>query len=161
MPKIKTIILIPLLLSLFVKAIDFKEIKLIEALDLETFRYGSIAYDKQKTIITYKDGKIITKVDHTLTVHNQKNELLTTIDLRKKPQIALYFRLTKALFSKNFDTLKDNFDIKKQNLKYHFIPKGDTAQVVEGIELLLKSDGSVVYFVIDFSNRDSIKIETL
>jgi hypothetical protein len=155
------ILFIPLLLSLFLHAIDFKEIKLIEALDLETFRYGSISYDKEKTIINYKDGKIITKVDHALTVHNQKHELLTTIDLRKKPQIALYFRLTKALLSKNFDTLKDNFDIKKQSLKYHFIPKGDTAKVVEGIELLVKSDGSVVYFVIDFVNRDSIKIETL
>ena len=155
------IILIPLLLSLFLHAIDFKEIKLIEALDLETFRYGSISYDKQKIIIRYKDGKIITKINHTLTVHNQKNELLTTIDLHKKPQIALYFRLTKALFSKNFDTLKDNFEIKKQNLKYHFIPKGDTAQVVKGIELLVKADGSVVYLVIDFKNKDSIKIETL
>jgi hypothetical protein len=155
------ILFIPLILSLFLHAIDFKEIKLIEALDLETFRYGSISYDKQKTIITYKDGKIITKLDNTLTVHNKKNELLTTIDLRKKPQVALYFRLTKALFSKNFDTLKDNFDIKKQNLKYHFIPKGDTAQVVEGIELLRKADGSVNYFIIDFKNRASIKIETL
>ena len=156
----KTISLL-LLLSLFIHAIEFKEIKLIEALDLETFRYGSISYDKEKTIITYKDGKIITKVDNTLTVHNQKHELLTTIDLSKKPKMALYFRLTKALFSKNFDILRDNFEIRKEDLKYYFIPKGNTSQVVKSIELLVKLDGSVVYFIIDFSNKDSIKIETL
>lgn len=156
----KKIILL-LLLSLSLKAIDFKETKFIEAFELETYRYGTVTYELQKTIIGYKDGKTITKVGNTLTVHNEENELLTTIDLLKKPQISLYFRLTKALFSKNFDALKDNFDIKKQNLKYLFTPKGDTAQVVNGIELLLKPDGSVVFFIIDFTNKDNIKIETL
>jgi len=157
----KHIPLIIFLLTLHLNAINFKETKLFEAFELETYRYGSIYYDNNKTIIHYKDGKTITKVDHMLTVVNKKNELLTTIDLLKKPDIALYFKLTKALFSKNFDSLKENFTIKKQNLKYTFLPKGDTAYVVKSIDLLLKKDGSVVYFFIDFTNRDSIKIETL
>jgi len=157
----KQILLALLILSTFTKAIAFKEIKLIEALGLETFRYGEINYDKQKTIIKYKDGKTITKLGNTLTVHNKTGKLLTTINLLKKPQILLYFTLTKALFSKKFNLLKENFNIKKQNLKYIFTPKGDTAQIVNGIELLLKKDGSVVYFIIDFTNKDNIKIETL
>jgi len=68
----KQITLIILLLSLHLNAIDFKEIKLIEALELETYRYGKVHYDNNKTIIQYKDGKTITKIDNTLTVHNQK-----------------------------------------------------------------------------------------
>jgi len=155
----KIILFLTLILSL--RAIEFKETKFIEAFELETYRYGTVQYSTKKTVIQYKDGKTITKTGDEVTVHNQKGTLLASINLLKKPQMRLYFELTQALFSKKFDTLKKNFMITKQHLKYIFQPKGDTAHIINGIELRLNSDGSVVYFIIDFKNKDNIKIETL
>ncbi len=138
---------------------NFKETKFVEALELYTYRDGNISYDGTKTIVKYRDGKTITKIDNNLTVRNDKNELLTTIDLNKRPEVALYFRLSKALFSKNFDSLKENFEVEKKEKKYEFIPKDDTKEVISNIELSLKTDKSVDFFVINFTNRDTIKIE--
>lgn len=157
----KKIALILLFYTMLIEAKtqDFKETKFVEALELYTYRDANISYDGTKTIVKYRDGKTITKVDNNLTVHNDKNELLTTIDLTKKLEIALYFRLTKALFSKNFDSLKENFEIEQKDKKYKFIPIDDTKEVVLDIELSLDEDDSVEFFIINFTNKDSITIE--
>jgi len=155
------LILIFFSFSLYAYALQFKETKYIEAFELESHRYGSVSYENNQTIIHYKDGKIITKNGHVLTVENKKHTLLDTIDLRDKPQIALYFTLTQALFSKRFALLEDNFNIKQEKQIYYFLPKGSTAYIVNKIELHLKQDGSVLYFVIDFKNKDNIKIEII
>ncbi len=151
--------LILYIISLNAQTQNFKETKFVEALELYTYRDGNISYDGRETIVKYRDGKTITKIDNNLSVRDEKNELLTTIDLNKKPEIALYFRLSKALFSKNFDNLKENFDVEKNGKKYEFKPKDDTKEVISNIELSLKEDDSVDFFVINFTNRDHIKIE--
>ena len=147
-------------ISIYAQTVNFRENKYIEALELYTYRDGNVSYNKEKTVVKYKDGKTITKVGNTLTIHNEENELLTTIDLNKKPEVALLFRLNKALFLKNFKSLEENFLIKKlQNKRYRFEPKENMKKAVTGIELLLKTDGSIDYFTIDFKNRDTIKVE--
>jgi hypothetical protein len=154
------LILSTILISIYAQTVNFKETKYVEALELYTYRDGNVSYDETKTIVRYQDGKTITKIDSNLTVHNQKNELLTTIDLNKKPEVALYFSLTKALFSKDFDGLKESFEIKKlKDKQYHFLPKGDTKRVVSRIELVLNQDDSINFFTIGFTNKDTIKIE--
>lgn len=159
MNKIIFVLLISTLV-MFATTVNFREIKLIEALKLETYRDGNISYDKTKTVIKYKDGKTITKVGNGLTVHNAKNELLTTMDLTKKPELSMYFYLTKALFLKDFKILEENFEIiKLSNKKYKFKPKGETKNVVSGIELSLKENSFVEFFIIKFKNKDSLKIE--
>ena len=153
--------ILPLLMvSLLSQTVNFKETKYVEALQLYTYRDGNVTYSDKSTVVRYADGKVITKRDNNLTVQNDKGELLTTINLNEKPDVALYFQLTKALFSKNFESLKDNFDIEKSKNKYRFIPKGDTKKVIKDIELYLNSDESIKYFVINFTNMDTIKIET-
>lgn len=147
------------IISLHAQTQNFKETKFVEALELYTYRDGNISYDGTKTVVRYRDGKIITKVDSNLTVRNDKNEILTTIDLNKRVEVALYFRLSKALFSKNFNTLKENFDIEQKDKEYRFSPKDDTKEVISDIELSLKADNSVDFFIINFTNRDTIKIE--
>ncbi|MCK4440512.1 MAG: hypothetical protein KAU90_00805 [Sulfurovaceae bacterium] len=148
------------ILSLYSGTVSFKETKFVEALQLYTYRDGNVSYSDTKTIVKYKDGKTITKRDNNLSVKDNKGKLLTTIDLNKKPEIALYFQLTKALFSKDFDSLKDNFNITKSKNKYTFIPKDDMKKVIKDIALSLNKDESVKFFIINFSNMDSIKIET-
>jgi hypothetical protein len=147
------------IISLYAQTLNFKETKFVEALELYTYRDGNISYDDTKTIVKYRDGKTITKVESTLTVHNDENELLTTIDLNKKPEVALYFRLSKALFTKKFESLKENFKIEEKDKKYQFEPIDDTKEVVSSIELSLNADESVDFFIINFTNRDTIKIE--
>ena len=149
-----------LIISIQAQTVNFKETKYVEALQLYTYRDGNVTYNDNKTIVRYKDGKTITKRDNNLTVQNNKGELLTTINLNQKPQVALYFQLTKALFSKNFDNLKDNFKIQKSKNSYEFTPKGDTQKVIKNIELSLNNDESIKYFIINFTNMDTIKIET-
>lgn len=146
---------------LYAQPIHFKEIKLIEALELETFREGSINYDEEKIIIRYKKGKIITKIDNILTVHSQTNELLDTIDLNKHANIAIYFRLIKSLFFKDFKTLEKDFKITKVDKRNSiFIPHTDTKNIVDKIELSLNDDGRIKLFSIYFKNKDTIRIET-
>ena len=143
------------------QTIHFKEIKLIEALELETYREGSINYDEEKIIIRYENGKIITKIDNTLTVHSHNNELLDTIDLNTQPKIAIYFRLTKALFFKDFKRLEKDFKITKMDkTNYIFVPHKDTKNIVDKIELSLSDDELIKFFTIYFKNRDTIRIET-
>jgi hypothetical protein len=147
---------------MYAQRVDFKETKFVEALELYTYRHGSVTYDNSKTVVKYKDGKTIIKRDNNLTVYNSNNEFLTSIDLNTRADISLYFRLTKALFLKNFSSLEDNFNIKKlPNKKYQFMPKGDTKKVIESIELYLKEDDSIKYFIINFTNGDHIEIKTL
>ena len=146
---------------LFAESVAFHEGKYVEALDLYTYRDGNISYDENKTVIHYKDGKVITKSDNTLTVHNKKQELLTTIDLLTKPDIALYFSLTKALFTKDFKSLEENFVVEKKSKQaYVFTPKGDIEKIMQKIELHLKEDEEIEFFVLKFSNGDKVKIET-
>ena len=79
----------------------------------------------------------------------------------KRLDISLYFRLTKALFSKDFESLKGNFEIKElKDKKYLFLPKDETKEVIKDIKLSLKSDDTPKEFTIDFENGDIIKIET-
>ena len=155
------ILIVTLTLFLFSQTVNFKETKYVDALQLYTYRDGNVTYNNNKTIVKYKDGKIITKIDNILTVHNDEGELLTTIKLSQKPELALYFKLTKALFSKNFDSLKDNFNIKepKEN-EYEFIPKGDIKKAISNIKLSLKEDKTTKSFIINFENMDKVTIET-
>jgi len=155
------ILIVTSTLFLFSQTVNFKETKYVDALQLYTYRDGNVTYNNNKTIVKYKDGKIITKIDNILTVHNDEGELLTTIKLSQKPELALYFKLTKALFSKNFDSLKDNFNIKepKEN-EYEFIPKGDIKKAISNIKLSLKEDKTTKSFIINFENMDKVTIET-
>ena len=147
-------------LALFAQTVEFKEGKFVEALELFTYRDGNVTYDENKTTVAYKDGKTIVKINNTVTVHNEKKELLTTINLLEKPEVGLYFSLTKALFQKDFEQLKENFEIEKlKHKKYIFTPKGDTKKVIDELELQLKEDDTVETFLLDFSNGDKIKIE--
>ena len=146
---------------LFSDTVNFKEGKYVEALDIFTYRDGNISYESNQTIIHYKDGKTIIKSDDNLTVHNKKGELLTTINLNERADISLYFRLTKALFSKNFETLKENFEIKElKDKKYLFNPKDEVKNIITTLELSLNSDETPKEFILNFNNGDIVKIET-
>jgi len=151
--------MLSIIIFLQAQTINFKETKYVEALQLYTYRDGNVTYDESKTVVKYRDGKIITKRDNNLTVQNDKGKLLTTINLNEKPEVALYFQLTKALFSKNFDTLKDSFEVKQIKNQYEFVPKGETKNVIQNIELSMDNNNSVNFFVINFTNMDTIKIE--
>jgi len=146
---------------LFSDTVNFKEGKYVEALDIFTYRDGNISYESNQTIIHYKDGKTIIKSDDNLTVHNKKGELLTTINLNERADISLYFRLTKALFSKDFESLKENFEIKElKDKKYLFNPKDEVKNIITTLELSLNSDETPKEFILNFNNGDIVKIET-
>ena len=162
--RIKSIFLILLItttLTLFSDTVHFREGKYVEAIDIFTYRDGNVSYTENQTIIHYEDGKTITKSDDNLTVHDKNGVLLTTINLGDRPDISLYFKLTKALFSKDFESLKSNFNIKElTHKKYLFLPHDETKKVVKDIKLSLNSDETPKEFTISFNNGDIIKIET-
>jgi len=145
---------------IFAETVNFKEEKFVEALALYTYRDGNVSYDDKKTVVKYKDGKTIVKIDNNVTVYDKKDKLLTTINLNEKPDIALYFNLTKALFQKDFESLKETFEIKKpKSKKFHFLPKDDVEKFIEYLDLYLKEDDSISSFVLKFTNGDKINIE--
>jgi len=145
---------------LFAQTISFREGKFVDAIALYTYRDGNVTYDDNKTVIRYEDGKTITKVENIIEVKNEKNELLTTIDSTQKPEVELYFSLTKSLFEKDFEVLKENFKIKKIDKKHFFFqPQGEVANVIKKLELLLKEDERVEALILNFNNGDKIKIE--
>ncbi len=142
------------------QAIEFEETKFLSALDTETFKRGNIQYDENKMVIHYNKGRVITKIDNNLTIQNSSGKIVATIDLRKKPHLSLYFRLTKALFLKDFKSLEKDFDIDKNGSKYTFKPKGNINKAVKLIELYLDKE-SVQTIIISFINNDKITIKSL
>jgi hypothetical protein len=161
MVKKNIVILVLFINILFAESVSFHEGKYVEALDLFTYRDGNVSYDENKTVICYKDGKSIVKIENNLTVYSKEKEVLTSFDLLKKPDILLYFSLTKALFTKDFNALEESFEVKKKSSKlYDFLPKGDVDKIMKKIELHLKDDESIEFFILKFTNGDKVKIET-
>ena len=160
MQKILWLFILSSLLS-SAQSIQFKESKFIEGLDLSTHRKGTVTYTKEKTVIQYQDGKMITKLDNILTVHNEERELLTSVNLDEKPHIALYFTLTKSLFSKDFNSLKEDFSITENNLEILLIAHKNIQKIISDIKVSLHKDETINFFIINFTNKDTIKIEAL
>ena len=146
--------------ELFAQTISFTEGKYVESLDLYTYRDGNVSYEKDKTTVAYKDGRRIVKNENNVTVYDDDNEVLTTINLIERPEIGLYFSLTKALFQKDFDLLEENFKMEKIDAeKFEFLPKGDVEKFIEKLELSLGKDEKVKVLKLEFTNGDKIKIE--
>ena len=146
--------------ELLAKTISFTEGKFVESLELYTNRDGNVSYEKDKTTVAYKDGRTIVKNDNNVTVYDDKNEILTVINLIERPEIGLYFSLTKALFQKDFELLKENFKIEKiEAKKFEFSPKGDVKKFIEKLELILGNEDKVEVLKLEFTNGDKIKIE--
>ena len=49
--------------------------------------------------------------------------------------------------------------VKQIKNQYEFVPKGETKNVIQNIELSMDNNNSVNFFVINFTNMDTIKIE--
>ena len=146
--------------ELFAETISFSEGKFVDSLELYTYRDGNVTYEKEITTVAYKDGRTIVKRDNNITVYNEKNEVLTTMDLVVRPEIGWYFSLTKALFQKDFELLKENFEIKKVDKdKFEFMPKNKVGKFIEKLKLRLAKDDSVAVLELEFTNGDKIKIE--
>ena len=146
--------------ELLAQTVNFSERKYVETLDVYMYRDGNVTYEKEKTIVAYDDGKTIVKNEHNVTVYNDENEVLTVINLLERPEIGLHFSLTKALFQKDFERLKENFEMKQiGEKKFEFIPKGDIEKFVDKLELFLGKEDVVSVLKLKFSNGDKIKIE--
>lgn len=147
---------------IFAKEIRFKETKFIDALEMEISREGILQYNKDNIIIHYSDGKTVVKNDQNLTVYNKKNEVLTVMDLNKKPSIAIYFQLTKILFLNKFQQLNTYFKVSELSKnRYRLMTKGEAERVISSIELVLNPDQTIHYFIINFTNMDTVKIEEI
>ena len=142
------------------EVVNFTEGKYVESLDLYTYRDGNVSYEKETTTVAYKDGRTIVKNENNVTVYDDDNEVLTVINLMERPEIGLYFSLTKALFQKDFELLEENFKINKvDDKKFEFIPKGDVEKFIEKLELSLEKDEKVKVLKLEFTNGDKITIE--
>jgi len=157
----KKIILILLMtfMTMFAETISFKEEKFVESLELYTYRDGNVTYAQDKTTVAYKDGRTIVKNENNVTVYDD-DEVLTVISLVERPEVGLHFSLTKALFKKDFDLLKENFEMKqvKKGL-FEFTPKGDVANLIKKLKLYLDKEDNVEALKLEFNNGDKITIE--
>lgn len=146
--------------ELMAETVSFTEGKYVESLDLYIYRDGNVNYEKDKTTVTYKDGRIIVKSGENVIVYDDDYEVLTVINLLARPEVGLYFSLTKALFQKDFELLKENFKMEKIDKKlFEFLPKGDVENFIEKLELSLDKDEKVEILKLEFTNGDKIKIE--
>lgn len=146
-------------MTMFAETISFKEGKFVESLELYTYRDGNVTYEQDKTTVAYKDGRTIVKNENNVTVYDD-NEVLTVINLVERPEVGLHFSLTKALFQKDFDLLKENFEMKQVRKRlFEFIPKGDISNFIKKLELYLDKEDNVEALKLEFNNGDKIKIE--
>ena len=146
--------------TLMAETLNFTEGKFVESLELYTYRDGNVSYEKETTTVSYQDGRTIVKTENTVTVYDDNHEILTVINLMERPEIGLYFSLTKALFQKDFELLKENFEMKKVDEKtFEFNPKGDVERFIEKLELSLAKDNKVEVLKLEFTNGDKTKIE--
>ncbi len=145
--------------SLMGETVNFSEGKYVEVLDIYTYRDGNVSYDANKTTVAYTDGRTIIKNENNVTVYD-KDEVLTVINLMERPEVGLYFSLTKALFNKDFDFLKENFKVKELTpKKFEFLPKDDVGKFIKKLELALDEKQKVKVLTLKFRNGDKTKIE--
>lgn len=158
---LKKIVFISLVcVELMAETVSFKEGKYVEVIDLYTYRDGNVTYDKEQTVVAYKDGRTIVKNESNVTVYDEENEVLTVINLLERPEVGLHFSLTKALFQKDFELLKENFEIKKiDKHRFEFLPKDEVGKFIDKLELQLDKREKVEELTLEFSNGDKIKIE--
>ena len=137
----------------------FKETRYIEVLDLEQYKYGEMSFVNDKLTISYKKPKqeTITYFKDRLEI-SYKNEL-KIYSFKKYPKLQYMGVLFKAILNKNYDSLDDFFDIKKEKNRIILNSKSAISNIINSVEINTISKNNEI--IMNMSNQDKITIETI
>ena len=152
----KLFIICLLTINVFAQTLSFKEERYIYAIDLSTYKKGTIEFQKNKMILSYHHSdEIMMYSNETLTVSNATSHQV--IDLNKNIAIKMFFLLIEAIYLKKEETLGKFFTIKKRNQVVTLLPKDFLKNHIHMIEY--KQNTKLDFLRIEFLNQDRIIIE--
>ena len=141
--------------------VKFSETKYLSALDIQTFKYGSMNIQKDSFTITYtKPSKeIITYLEDKLTLQNASNEI-KEYTYEEHPKLEYFGLLLKSIINNSYENLDNMFEIKSQKDKKTLNAKSSISGTIDYLEVLYKNKqlSQIIFYMI---NKDTITIETI
>lgn len=156
----KISVLLMLLFNLLFGNYNFKEIRYIDALEMDRSKYGnmklennqlSLEYTKPiKETIIYKEEKLVI----------EKEETIQEYSFSEYPRLRYMGLILKYIITNDYEYLDDFFDIKITHDLILLEAKPVIYNIVESIEII-KSENKLRKIIMQMTNKDIITIETI
>lgn len=138
----------------FIFAIEFKEERIMQALNHSIIKKGHIEFDKNSVVLQYENDN-----NHFSFKNNQLVQLPENIVIENQASL-IYFTLLQAIFNEDMQTLEYYFNVSKKEKVYQLSPKSLIANYIEAIEFI-KNGIQLKQLIIFLKNSDRIIIEPL
>jgi hypothetical protein len=150
------------LISISFAAQNFKEIRHMDALNVDRELYGSFEIKPEQMVVAYTKPNI-----QTITYYNDKicietNNTKKEYSFDKYPQAQYMGVALKAIFEENYDLLGQFFKIQKQNNTNILLnSKAGISDIIDSIDITKTSNNIIKKIFIHMRNKDTILIETI
>jgi hypothetical protein len=149
--------LVLLTYTLYAQIVHFSEEKYFESLEMIFYKKGKITFLKNQMQIIYtQDNTILTYRDNLLI--KQKGSTKTELDLRKKPEIKMFFVLFEAIYFDKKKILLSYFKFETTDGITTLIPNENIARYIGSVSYKKKGK-HLAFLKINMTNRDWILIE--
>jgi len=157
---IKTLIFSTLfMLNSSAKTIHFSEEKYYEALEKSFSQEGNITFsDESIEIVYFEDKRKLLYTEDQLKIDKEGEK--KTIDLSDKPEISIFFKLFRAIYFNDQETLNTFFTTEKLKELTILSPLPLIAKHIKKVNYK-KTEKKLIFLDILFSSEDRIHIEEL
>lgn len=138
----------------FIFAIEFKEERIMQALNHSIIKKGNIVFDQNSVLLHYENES-----NSFSFKNNQLVQLPENIVIDNQASL-IYFTLLHAIFNDDRQTLDYYFNVSQKKEVSYLIPKSVIANYIENIEFT-KNGSQLKRLTIFLKNSDRIIIEPL
>lgn len=143
-------------LYLFSNTIKFEEEKYISAVQMNTYKNGTIEINEDSIVLAYPESNISFSFnkDNIIKRKNQDEEILKYED---NLELTIFSKIIGSIYRDQTDDLEEYFEIKKDKNLVVLLPNDYISNVINKIEYN-KKDSKLEFLKIYFTNEDWINI---
>jgi hypothetical protein len=140
------------------KTIQFTEEKYIQALDNTIKKQGTLHFEANKIMLTYKNSmrKLIYEND---TLHIQINNEIQTLNLNNQQALRMIFLLIQSIMNDDFTLVQEYFTITIKEGITQLTPKQNISAYIDFIRF--KKDTLLHFITISMTNGNSTTIREI
>jgi len=153
-------VLLMLMFNLLFGNYNFKEIRYIDALQMDRSKYGNMKLENNQLFLDYTKPikeTIIYKEDKLVI---EKEETIQEYSFNEYPRLRYMGLILKYIITDDYQQLEDFFDIKITRDLILLEAKPVIYNIVESIEII-KSENKLRKIIMNMTNKDIITIETI
>lgn len=115
----------------------------------------------EATVVRYvqPEHKVLTQSGKQLVIANIDANTTQTIDLSDRIDMVLYFSFMRSAYRKDLSGLNTYFEVNREKNILTLLPKKQVKRAIEKIVMTMDGD-EIQKIIINFTNRDTIEIET-